>query len=75
MNDLDDCPDTEPGATVDGSGCSIAQIAPCDGDWKNHGAYVSSVAKAAQRFRRDGLIGESEVGAIVSAAAMSSCGF
>ncbi len=79
-NDADHCPLTPPGALVDPSGCSIAQLAPCEGPrgategWKNHGQYVSSVAKAAESFVALGLITEAEKDAIVSAAAQSSCG-
>ena len=45
---FDLCPGTPPGAVVDASGCSIDQLCPCNGPWKNHGEYVSSVAKLAE---------------------------
>ena len=75
VNDADDaCLNTPIGALVNNTGCAIAQLSPCDGNWKNHGAYVKSVAHTANDFRDAGLISDSEHGAIVSAAAQSSCG-
>jgi hypothetical protein len=35
-------------------------------EWKNHGKYVSSVAKTAQSFVEQGLITEEEKGEIIS---------
>ena len=43
--------------------------------WKNHGQYVKAVTHAAKSFVKQGLITQKERGAIVSAAARSSCGF
>ena len=73
------CPDTIPGAVVDGDGCSIDQLVPCDGPasggrWKNHGEYVSAVGRLADRFRAAGLITAHQQGAITAAAARSDCG-
>lgn len=73
-DDHDQCADTPAGATVDGTGCSLDQLVPCDGNWRNHGQYVSAMVKEGQRFRDEGLIDSSELGSIVAAAAMSSCG-
>lgn len=80
-NDSDVCADTSPGDVIDaGNGCSIEQLAPCDGPrgtslpWKNHGKYMSAVAHAANEFLKKGLISETEKGAIMSNAAGSSCG-
>jgi hypothetical protein len=76
----DQCPETALGSVVDGTGCSIAQLCPCEGpkgtdsSWKNKGLYVSSVAKTAESFLEGGLITEAEKDAIVSAAAHSACG-
>jgi hypothetical protein len=55
-------------------GCSVSQLCPCDGQWKNHGAYVSCVAHATNDFVAAGLITEEEKDAIVSAAGSSDCG-
>ncbi len=76
---LDQCPNTPPGSIVNADGCSIDQLAPCNGPasggtWKNHGEYVSSVAQAAEQFLEAGLISQDEQDAIVAAAAQSNCG-
>jgi hypothetical protein len=76
---LDLCPGTPAGAIVDANGCSIAQIAPCDGPtsgetWKNHGQYVSSVAQAAEAFLAQDLISADQADEIVAQAAQSHCG-
>ncbi len=76
---LDQCPNTPPGSIVNADGCSIDQLAPCNGPasggtWKNHGEYVSSVAQAAEQFLEAGLISQDEQDDIVAAAAQSNCG-
>ena len=76
---LDQCPGTSVGAIVDASGCSIEQLAPCNGPasggaWKNHGQYVSTVAQAAVAFLTQGLITADEADEIVARAAQSNCG-
>ena len=77
----DICPDTAPDEIVDPSnGCSIYQLCPCEGprgtttSWRNHGKYVSCVAKTAESFVERLLITEVEKDAIVSFAAQSDCG-
>ncbi len=70
----DQCPFTSLGEVVDGFGCSIADWCRCDSDWKNHGAYVSCVARTSENFLTDGLISEAEKDAVVSTAAQSECG-
>ena len=70
----DACQATAAGATVDASGCSIADLCPCVNAWKNHGAYVSCVAHASEGFVSAGLITSAQKDAIVSAAAGSTCG-
>ena len=75
VNDsFDACMSTPLGALVDATGCSIAQLCPCDNDWKNHGAFVKCTSHAASDFRDAGLIFDSERGLIVSEAAQSTCG-
>ena len=71
---LDACPNTPPCTIVDVHGCSIDQLAPCDGPWNNHGQYVSAVARAAGQFLAQGLISSAQKDAIVKAAAQSPCG-
>jgi len=75
----DECPNTPAGAIVDANGCSIDQLAPCAGPitggiWRNHGAYVSAVAKTAEQFLAAGLITAEYKDAVVSNAAKSDCG-
>jgi hypothetical protein len=75
VNDgLDSCYDTQSGDVVDQFGCSIAQIYPCDNDWRNHGFYVRCVAHASEDFLDAGLITEEEKDQIVSDAGRSDCG-
>jgi CSLREA domain-containing protein len=63
-----------------GTGCSIAQLSPCQGPrgttmpWRNHGQYVSSVARSAESFLAQGLITPAEKDAIVAEAGQSTCG-
>jgi hypothetical protein len=80
-NGADICPYTPPGELVDpNNGCSLDQLAPCDGPrgtedaWRNHGQYVSTLAKFANDFVYMGLLTDEEKSEIVSAAARSSCG-
>jgi hypothetical protein len=80
-NGADQCAETPAGVVVDpGLGCSIDQLAPCDGPpgstepWRNQGQYLSFVARTANSFKQQGLISEAEKGAIISAAAQSGCG-
>jgi Thrombospondin type 3 repeat len=70
----DACPGTAPQAPVNGAGCSLDQLVPCDGNWRNHGEYVSTLAALSQEFVDAGLITNDERAAIVAAAAQSSCG-
>ncbi|MHC1765210.1 MAG: alpha/beta fold hydrolase [Verrucomicrobiia bacterium] len=75
----DKYPDTPLGAAVNNDGGCMAQLVPCagpatGGKWKNHGDYVSAVAWEANNFLAAGLITEAQKDAIVTAAAMSTCG-
>lgn len=79
VNDTSDsCPGTAAGSPVNASGCSGAQLValacPAGGSYKNHGAYVSCVSKAAESALAAGLLTSAEKDAIVSAAAQSSIG-
>jgi len=73
-DDQDQCQNTPSGSILDSRDCSIAQLVTCDGQWKNHGQYVSAVAKACEQFLSAGLITEEQKDAIVEAAAASNCG-
>jgi len=52
----------------------IDQLCPCENQWKNHGQYVSCVARAAEDFVAVGLITDAKKDAIVSGAGQSFCG-
>jgi hypothetical protein len=71
---FDSCPNTPSGPVVNAHGCSIVDLCPCSGPWKNHGEYVFGVAKAAAAFREQGLITAGAQQAIVRDAARSDCG-
>ena len=80
-NASDLCADTPQYEIVDPAiGCSIAQLCPCEGprgttvSWRNHGKYVSCVAKTSENFVEQGLITEAEKDSTVSEAAQSDCG-
>ncbi len=80
-NASDACALTELNAVVKpAEGCSIDQLCPCDGPrgtisaWKNHGQYVSCVAKSAESFLAAGLITQAEKDAVCSEAGQSVCG-
>ncbi len=49
------------------SACVLEEICPCDGPWRNHGEYVSCVARAGGQIRAGRR-------SLVSEAARSSCG-
>jgi hypothetical protein len=71
---LDQCPDTPAGSIVNSDGCSIDQLVPCDGPWKNHGEFVSTMAHVTKEFEQDGLITQGQRSALISEAARSDCG-
>ena len=80
-NEDDLCEMTPIGKIVNPStGCAIEQLCPCNFPmgtttlWKNHGKYVSCVAKTSESFVEMSLISEIEKDAIVSDAAQSECG-
>ena len=76
----DECAGTPAGEPVEpGVGCSIDQLCPCNAPrggsrWRNHGAYVSCVARSGESFEEQGLVSAEEKDAIVSAAGRSQCG-
>jgi hypothetical protein len=81
LNAADICPLTRRGAVVrPDTGCSIAQLCPCEGAWgtgtawKNHSAYVSCVAPSTNDFVKRGLITAWQAYHQVGAAVRSSCG-
>jgi len=73
-NKDDLCADTLPGAAVDANGCSIEQLCPCSGPWKDHKEYIRAVREQAFRFWKEGRIRVAERNSIVRQAEQSSCG-
>jgi hypothetical protein len=71
---LDHCPDTKPNSLINSEGCSIADLCPCDGNWRNHGDYVRCIIRTNGQFERDGLITRRQRRAIVFEAFDSRCG-
>lgn len=77
VNDEQDlCPNTEAGQIVNLNGCSILQsiLQLCSPNVKNHGEYVSCIARISEEFLEQGLISEQDKDIIVSEAAKSDIG-
>ncbi len=74
IDDIDACLGTPAGEVVLDDGCSVDQTCPCDGGWRNHGAYVRCVVGASEDLLNAGLLSSDEKGAVVSSAAQSTCG-
>jgi hypothetical protein len=70
----DECPDTSAGAVVDARGCSIEQLAPCHGPWRNHAQYLGALREVTTEFVVNGLIDERQQRAILLQGAKSGCG-
>lgn len=70
----DQCPNTPPGTVVNERGCSLAQLCPCDGGWRNHAEYVRCVVDHAWKFYRAELINADQRRAAIRAAIRSNCG-
>ena len=50
LDATDECSATPAGGVINESGCTVAQLCPCENEWKNQGAYVGASA-APQRQR------------------------
>lgn len=74
----DNCAGTQADVLIDEEGCSSAQrfvlICPPEASYKNHGKYVSCIAKEAERQFAENLITEEQKDAAVSAAAQTDIG-
>ena len=70
----DHCPDTLPNSVIDRNGCSIEQLAPCEGNWKNHGAFLNAFKAVTAEFLRCGLINILQARQLNYLAAQSDCG-
>jgi len=73
-DNLDQCPNTPRGSAVNSTGCSIDQLVPFGGSWKNHCQYVSRMAKICAQFRKAGLISHKQNLQIFLHAVKSGCG-
>jgi hypothetical protein len=71
---LDHCLATLPDSVVNADGCSIDQLAPCDGRWKNHGHFLRAFCTVTARFLQSGLIDPRQVRQLNRLAAQSACG-
>jgi hypothetical protein len=74
----DRCPGTALGAMTDSAGCSSPQrfeaMCPSSGTYRNHGQYVSCVAREAHAQMSLGLITRQQKGMVISTAAGSGVG-
>ena len=74
----DNCAGTQADVLIDGEGCSSTQrfmlICPPEASYKNHGGYISCIAKESERQLAEELITEEVKDAAVSAAAQSDIG-
>ena len=70
----DECPDTLPGAVTDAAGCSIEQLVPCDGPWRNHGEYVRALYAVTSHFVTEGLLTREQGRAMFLQGVRSDCG-
>jgi hypothetical protein len=71
---IDSCSGTSANALVNASGCSIDDLAPCSGSWKNHGAYLVAYTLVVIRFHEQRLLSWQEAAKLIARAALSSCG-
>src|SRR5207247_4684057 len=71
---LDQCPNTPVGAAVNAEGCSIEQLCPCDGPWRNHGEYVHCLNAVTALFHKDGFITDAGRRALLKQGTSSECG-
>jgi len=70
----DDCLDTPAGEPVDSHGCSIDQLVPCDGGWKDHGQYVKKFHDVAEEFLKRGYVNQAQFSTLLNRATHSQCG-
>ena len=70
----DQCPGSAAGEIVDAKGCSIEQMVPCHGRWRNHGHYVRALKNVSSDFAAAGLITRAQQRAILRAGAQANCG-
>lgn len=71
---LDQCQGTLPDMLVNRDGCSLDQLVPCDGPWKNHGQFEKAFKDATKSFVEDGFITKQTKHELDKEAAHSDCG-
>lgn len=72
-DNADLCQDTAPDSIVNGNGCALSQICPCDA-FKNHGQYQSCTTRTIEEFIEASILTETEGEVITSHSAKSTCG-
>ena len=73
---LGTCQDGTTPPVLKPAACEVVAACPCNGvgaPWRDHGAYLSCIAQAAQQQVREGELSGQEKGIIVSHAARSQC--
>jgi hypothetical protein len=75
----DDCPETAFGDPVLPTGCSAAQVCPCDGpgeseEWSSQRAYVQCVARTLKTLSEQKRVSRSRVRQLIQNAVRSGCG-
>jgi hypothetical protein len=70
----DACGNTPAGSLVNSEGCTIQQLCPCAGPWRNHGDYVNCIQRAIGSFVREALITPATTRTLLRDAANSDCG-
>jgi hypothetical protein len=73
-NGMDQCPATPLGTVVDAHGCSLNQLAPCEGPWNNRLEYLRTFKSAVAKLANEGRITEAEKRALLKQALASGCG-
>jgi hypothetical protein len=73
-DEVDQCLPTAPGEVVDETGCSVADLCPCDRKWKDSSAHLACTVSTASRFAAAGLITPSEALMLSLAAVEAKCG-
>jgi hypothetical protein len=70
----DNCLGTPINSIVNSEGCSIEQLCPCDGRWRNHGEYLKCVRETTRDFSEAGLLADGQRVRFLIEAAKSHCG-
>jgi len=74
-DEQDICAGTTGGSIVNSNGCSIAQLCPCDGGWRDHDEYNDCVVRTSSDFLNAGRITEEQRTNILMEAATAPCPF